>query len=126
MSNAAAAPASVSRRVAMGAGWVFAWRLATRNLGLLSTLVLVRLLQPSDFGLVALATGFIDAADALSAIGVQDALVRAPVTDRDLYDTGFALSLLRGVLTAALIAAIAWPIGDFFADRRLSVVMLAL
>jgi O-antigen/teichoic acid export membrane protein len=110
----------------MGAGWVVAWRLATRNLGLLSTLVLVRLLQPSDFGLVALATGFIDAVDALSDICVQDALVRAPVIDRDLYDTGFGLSVLRGLLTAALIAALAWPIGDFFADGRLAVVMLAL
>lgn len=124
MSNATTA--SVSRRVAMGAGWVVAWRLATRNLGLLSTLVLVRLLQPSDFGLIALATGFIDAVDALSDICVQDALVRVPVVDRDLYDTGFGLSVLRGVLTAALIAALAWPIGDFFADGRLAVVMLAL
>ena len=43
--------------------------------GLVSTLVLVRLLQPADFGLVALATGFINSVDALSAIGVQDALV---------------------------------------------------
>jgi O-antigen/teichoic acid export membrane protein len=124
MSNVTAE--SVSRRVVRGAGWVFAWRLATRNLGLLSTLVLVRLLQPSDFGLVALATGFTDAVDALLAIGVQDALVRAPIADRDMYDTGFGLSVLRGVLTAALIAALAWPIGAFFDDPRLVVVMLAL
>jgi lipopolysaccharide exporter len=118
--------ASVSKRAAMGASWIIAWRMATRNLGLLSTLILVRLLQPSDFGLVALATGFINAVDALSAIGVQDALVRAPAPDRDMYDTGFGLSILRGCLTALLIAAIAWPVGTFFNDARLSVVMLAL
>jgi len=62
----------------------------------------------------------------LLAIGVQDALVRAPIADRDMYDTGFGLSVLRGVLTAALIAALAWPIGAFFDDPRLVVVMLAL
>jgi lipopolysaccharide exporter len=110
----------------MGAGWIIAWRMATRNLGLISTLILVRLLQPADFGLVALAAGFIASVDALSAIGVQDALVRARSLDRDLYDTGFGLSVLRGLLTAAVIAAIAWPVGDFFNDFRLSVVMLAL
>lgn len=51
-------PQSVSSRVAKGTGWVVAWRMASRNLGLVSTLVLVRLLRPEDFGVVALATGF--------------------------------------------------------------------
>lgn len=106
--------------------WVIAWRMATRNLGLLSTLVLVHLLQPTDFGLVALAAGFINSVDALSAIGVQDALVRAPDPDRAMYDTGFSLGILRGLLTALLVAAIAWPVGSFFNDFRLSVVMVAL
>jgi O-antigen/teichoic acid export membrane protein len=120
-----AAP-SVSQRAARGAGWIIAWRIATRNIGLVSTLILVRLLRPSDFGLVALATGFISSVDALSAIGVQDALVRTPQLNRDLYDTGFGLSVLRGVFTAALIAGIAWPVAAFFNDPRLTVVMLAL
>ena len=120
------ASSSVSARAAAGAGWIIAWRVVTRNIGLLSTLILVRLLQPADFGLVALATGFISSVDALSAIGVQDALVRAPVLDRDMYDTGFSLSILRGMLTALLIAVIAWPVGNFFDDARLAVVMLAL
>lgn len=117
---------SISQRAATGAGWIIAWRMATRNIGLLSTLVLVRLLQPSDFGLVALATGFIGSIDALSAIGIQDALVRAPKLDRDLYDTGFGLSVLRGLLTSLLVAAIAWPVGAFFNDSRLAVVLLTL
>jgi lipopolysaccharide exporter len=120
-----AAP-SLSQRAAMGAGWIIAWRLATRNIGLLSTLVLVRLLAPTDFGLVALATGFINSVDALSAIGVQEALVRAPDVDRDMYDAGFALSVLRGLLTALLVAAISLPAGGFFDDPRLTIVMLAL
>jgi lipopolysaccharide exporter len=113
-----AASPSIAQRVAMGAGWIIAWRLATRNIGLLSTLVLVRLLQPADFGLVALATGFINSIDALSAIGVQDALVRTPVLDRDMYDTGFSLNVLRSVVTAVMIAVIAWPVAEFFDDRR--------
>ena len=126
MTNSEATAPSVSHRTATGAGWIIAWRMATRNIGLVSTLILVRLLQPSDFGLVALATGIISSVDALSAIGVQDALVRAPDLDRELYDTGFGLSLLRGILTALLIALIAWPAARFFGDARLIVVMLAL
>ncbi len=121
-----AAASSVAQRALTGAGWIIAWRVVTRNVGLLSTLILVRLLQPADFGLVSLATAFINSVDALSAIGVQDALVWAPVLDRDLYDTGFGLSALRAGVTAALVMLLAWPISVFFDNPRLTVVMLAL
>jgi lipopolysaccharide exporter len=110
----------------MGAGWIIGWRAVSRNIGLVSTLILVRLLQPSDFGLIALASGFITSIDALSAIGVQDALVRSPAVDRQLYNVGFTISVLRGALTALIIAGIAWPTGLFFGDLRLTMVMIVL
>ena len=119
---------SVSQRTAAGAGWIIAWRVATRNIRLVRrTLILVRLLQPADFGLVALATGIISSVDAISAIGVQDALVRAPDLDAArCASTGFGLSIVRGILTALLIAVIAWPLAGFIGDGRLTIVMLAL
>ena len=117
---------SVARRVAAGTGWVIAWRMATRNLGLISTLILVRLLNPEDFGLVALAMGFVTTVDALSAIGVQDALVREPSPGRDMYDAAFTINAIRGVLTATIIACIAWPTAAFFKEPRLVEVMMAL
>lgn len=117
---------SLSLRTAKGAGWVIAWRVVTRNLGLLSTLVLARLLTPDDFGLVAIATGFIAAAEALSAVGVQDALIREAKLDREMYDTAFTMTVLRGAATAGIIALSAWPIGSFFGDQRLVPILLAL
>ncbi|HLY45602.1 MAG TPA: lipopolysaccharide biosynthesis protein [Stellaceae bacterium] len=124
--NATEPQAALSLKTAKGAGWVIAWRLATRNLGLVSTLVLARLLAPDDFGLVAIATGFIAAVDALSAVGVQDALVREPTLDRDLYDTAFTMNFMRSALTAAVIAVAAWPVAGFFGDLRLMPILLAL
>ncbi len=126
MSDEGTRSVSIAERAAFGAGWVIAWRMVSRNLGLVSTLILVRLLQPADFGLVALAAGFINAIDSLSTIGVHDALVRSPTINRALYNTGFTLNVIRGLLTAAAIVAIALPVGHFFDDPRLSVVMLAL
>ncbi len=117
---------SIASRTAKGAGWVIAWRLMTRFIGLGSTLVLVRLLQPEDFGLVAIASGFIMAADALSSIGVQDAMVREPHPDRAMYDTAFTLSVLRGLLSAVMILAVAWPIARFMDEDRLVPVLAAL
>ncbi|HWT09257.1 MAG TPA: oligosaccharide flippase family protein, partial [Roseomonas sp.] len=99
------AEAGILARTARGAGWVVAWRMATRLLGLVSTLVLARLLLPEDFGLVALATSFAFALDACLALGVGDQIVRAHEPDRDMYDTAFTINLLRGLLVGAMVAA---------------------
>ena len=117
---------ALTGRIAASTGWIVAWRFATRNLGLLSTLILVRLLDPADFGLVALGTAFAGTVDALSAFGVQDALMRLQAPTRDSYDTAFGLGVLRGLLTGAIIAAGAWPVAAFFNEPRLVYVLLAL
>jgi lipopolysaccharide exporter len=117
---------SLGARTAKGAGWLIAWRLISRLLGVVNTVVLVRLLLPSDFGLVALATSLAVAVDGLSYIGVLDALVRERVLDRSLYDTGFTMNLLRGILTALIIVACAWPAARFFGDARLTTIFLVL
>jgi O-antigen/teichoic acid export membrane protein len=73
-----------------------------------------------------LATSLSFAIDGLSYIGVQDALIREPVLDRTLYDTGFTMNILRGCLTALIIVACAWPAAWFFGDARLVAIFLAL
>jgi lipopolysaccharide exporter len=118
--------ASLSARTAKSAGWTVGWRLVTRNLGLLSTLVLVRLLSPADFGLVALATGFVGMVDALSMLGPQDVIIREIAPDRDLYDTAFTMNFMRGLATAVIVAGAAWPVAAFFSEPRLTAVLLAL
>lgn len=113
-------------RTMRGAGWVVAWRMMTRVLGMASTLVLVRLLAPADFGLVALATAFAMALDVCLSIGVDDQIVRAQSPTRALYDTAFTLNLMRCVAVAGLVALAAAPAADFFTDARLQGVLLAL
>ena len=117
---------SVLARTASGAGWIVGWRMASRLLGVASTLILVRLLSPADFGLVALGTTFTVAVDTFSAIGVEDALVREPAPSAAMYDTAFTLTLLRALLTALLIAVAAIPVAGFFHEPRLANVLLAL
>lgn len=117
---------SILARTARGAGWVVAWRMLTRLLGLVSTLVLVRLLSPEDFGLVALATAFAVALDVSLSIGVEDQIVRAAHPTRALYDTAFTLNLMRALAVALLLAGTAEMAAGFFGDPRLEDVLLAL
>lgn len=126
--NQASAHASRSlmARAAHGFAWVFAWRMATRIMGLGSTLVLVRLLAPAEFGIVAIALSFIGSIDQFSQIGVEEALIRLPSPDRRHYDTAFTMIALRCALIAVLTVAAAWPVAAFFKEPRLIGIMLAI
>jgi lipopolysaccharide exporter len=115
---------SVSRKMIIGTGWMLIWRLATRVLGFASTLVLARLLAPSDFGLLAMAVTFSTAVDALSEIGVGDALVRREEQGLRLHDTAFTLQVLRGLLTGAIVALAAPLASKWFGEPRLTAVLL--
>jgi O-antigen/teichoic acid export membrane protein len=121
-----ASTGSVFARTARGTGWLIAWRMATRLLGLASTVVLVRLLAPEDFGLIALATSFTLVVEAVALIDVEDAVTRERAPGRDVYDTAFTLGLLRGLAIGGMIAALAFPAARFFAEPRLAPVIFAL
>ncbi|WP_372620654.1 oligosaccharide flippase family protein [Falsiroseomonas sp.] len=124
--SAEAQRGSILSRTAMGAGWMFAWRMTTRFLGLFSTLVLVRLLTPADFGLFSLAFAVIATLETVLATGVEAQLIRARQTSRALYDTVFTMNVIRGVLLALLMVAFAAPAAAFFREPRLESVVQVL
>jgi O-antigen/teichoic acid export membrane protein len=117
---------SLFARTASGAGWMIAWRASTRLLGLASTLILVRLLAPSDFGLISLAASFVLIVDAATFIGVEDSLVRGAAPSRALLDTAFTLNVLRAGLSAIVIACLAAPAAAFLSEPALETVILLL
>ena len=117
---------SLSRRAAIGTGWLIGFRVLTRTLGLISTLALARILVPADFGLVAMATAFSAAVDSLSQIGVQDALLRRREDDRSLLDTAFTLQALRGLITGGIVAISATTVARLLNEPRLVPVLLVL
>ena len=124
--DATAPRGSILERTARGAGWVFAWRLATRLLGFVSTLVLVRLLSPADFGLVALATVFATTIEVVLILGVEDQIIRTPNPQPSLYHTAFTLNLLRAAFIGLLVVLAAAPGARFFEAPRLEDVLIAL
>ena len=64
----------IGRRMAKGAAWMLAARFFDRITGLISISILARLLNPSDFGLLALAWAVIGLIRMLSAFGPRPAL----------------------------------------------------
>lgn len=114
----------VGRRVAVSSALMIAARFAVRGIGILSALILVRLLQPEDFGLVALAAVFITMAEVTTQTGMGMAVVRRADADRDFYDTAWTLNLLRSLLLGGLLAATAEWQADLLDEPRISGVVM--
>jgi lipopolysaccharide exporter len=117
---------SILSRTARGAGWTIGWRLTTRLIGFCSTLILVRLLTPEDFGIVSLASGFFQAMDSVAGFGVEGAIIRADRADRAIYDAGFTVNIVRGALTCIVLIVCATPVSRFFDNAHLVDVIYVL
>jgi lipopolysaccharide exporter len=117
---------SLGRQVAIGAAFMIGGRLAMRLISVVSTLILVRLLVPEDFGIVALAAALFTVADTLTATGYAVLLVRRETADRDAYDTAFTLNLLRCLLLGALTIATASLQAALFGEPRIGPVLMVV
>jgi len=116
----------LGKKIATGAGWMIAMRLADRALGLVSTLILARLLVPQDFGLVALATSFLAALEVLGTFSFDFALIQNQSADKRHYDTAWTITVIYGAVTAVALAVSAPLAAKFFDEPRLVAVMLVL
>ena len=89
-----------------GAAWMMAMRWGVRGIGLISTVVLARLLIPSDFGMVAMAMVFVGLITQLLDFGLEFGLLRNPHAKRKHYDTTWTIRLLQvGGIAVLLVGA---------------------
>ena len=110
----------------MGAAWMVAARFLVRSLGLISTLILARLLVPEDFGLVAIGVSMMQLLKNISDFGVAKAVVKYRDAGPDLLDTLFTLSFIRGVVTLALLVVTSFFASTLFDEPRSRIVFLAV
>ncbi|MBA4175629.1 MAG: phosphoesterase [Leptothrix sp. (in: Bacteria)] len=113
-------------RMARGAAWLVMFRLVERGIGLISTLILVRLLVPDDFGLIAMATSILAALELMGAFSFDLALIQNQSATRKHYDTAWTFDVLFGLLKAAGMCMAAAPAALFFSEPRVEAVMYAL
>ena len=116
----------MSSRALTGAAWMVGFRMCSRLLGLASTLVLARLLNTADFGIVAIAFTISAAFNSLSNVGVTESLVRHKEVGQDVLDTGFTIQMIKGLVCGGLVAAVAPLASEWYADPRLQNVMYVM
>lgn len=117
---------NLGSKVAKGAVWMVAMRFIERAIGLVSTLILARLLIPEDFGVVAMAMAVIAFVEIAGQFGFDIALIRDQNATRAQYDSAWTISVIYGAFGGALLAVAAGPAATFFSDPRLEPIIYVL
>jgi len=103
--------------------WAFAESILGALTGLLSTLVIGRLITPAELGRAGAAMAVIGLVEIATALGIGDALVRSRSIHTTLTDSAFvglvALSGAGALLCVALAAPLAW----LYQDRGVGVLL---
>jgi O-antigen/teichoic acid export membrane protein len=111
-------------RLAKGAMWVAGARLIVNLIGFASTIMLARLLLPSDFGLVAIASTVAALLSTITDLSVGAALVQHRDPKSYHYDSAWTLNMLRAGLLAGIVMLLAKPLAGFYGEPHLADVLL--
>ena len=98
----------------------------TRAIGIVSMVVLARLIEPEAFGLIALATICIGFFEMLQAIGIERYLIIQTKLSDELMNSSWTLQILTRFSVCTLLLISADFIADFFNEPQLALIIHVL
>lgn len=116
-------PGTLTRMALSGGLWTTLSTLITKGLGGVKTVILARLLSPSDFGLMGLALVIVGTVNHFSYPGLYTALIQKEELAREDLEAGWWIHALRGTFLFLLAFVLAGTIAEFYEERRLQLVL---
>ena len=111
---------------ARGAIWSLAAQWGIKMSGLVTFVILARILAPEQFGVMALASTLAFVLTLLADFGFSAYLIQATNPDQRTFSTAFWVSVSTSAALALLLVALAWPLSDFFEAPEAAPVIAAL
>lgn len=103
--------------------WTLVSRMIMQAITWSSTIIAVRLLTPTDYGIVAVATVFSNYLQLLGEAGLGSALVQRQIRDRPTLRAVFTVLLALSILLAGIVFSLAPLVGTAFKEPRTVPVM---
>jgi O-antigen/teichoic acid export membrane protein len=116
----------LSRASVRGTAWLTVQGWTVNGTSLIVFVILGRLLEPKDFGLVAAATVIVLFLRLVVDAGISGKIVQRPSLEPELIDTAFWVALGAGTVLAGLSIALAPLTADLFGQPRLAPVIRVL
>jgi PST family polysaccharide transporter len=113
-------------RIVNGLAWTAAAKGVTQALTWTSTLIVVRLLAPADYGLVGMAAAYLGLATVLSEFGVGTAVVYLRDLTEDQVAQLNVLAISLGALTCVTCAGLAPAVAAFFQNPTVRPIVMVM
>ncbi|MBK1849816.1 oligosaccharide flippase family protein [Marinobacter sp. 1-4A] len=110
---------STVKKLFQSSGLLVGIRFFQRSLGLISTLILARLLTPEDFGIVAVSALIIHFSDVLSNTGIQQYIVQAEDSSDETVNTAWTLNLGLKTVVCLILYILLPGISWFYDDPNI-------
>ncbi len=123
---AGASTASLDHKLVHGLAWTGTLKWAAQIVSWLSTLIVVRLLTPADYGIMGMAALYLGLIQMLSEFGVGAAVVTLQSLEPKQVSQLNTLSVAFGIAGFLLSCAAAYPLGLFFHSQKLPPVVMVV
>lgn len=114
---------SLRRKTITGLIWTFSQQFGVQSISFFITIILARILAPSEFGLIAMLSVFISIGSSLMESGLTSSLIRATDADQKDYSTIFFFNLIGSVVIYAIVYFLAPFISLFYHQEILTSVL---
>jgi teichuronic acid exporter len=116
---------SIQRKAISALKWATAAKLVVQIASWAGTLVVVRLLTPVDYGLMAKVSVVCAIAGAIAELGLESAIVRAPNLTRDDLRKIYGVALLFGAAITSVVIAASPLLSTLFREPKLTLPIAA-
>lgn len=99
--------------------WVAIEKYSIMGIHLIVTMILARLLSPSDFGVITLASVCLAFISLLSEMGLGPAVIQQQEMSQKDIDSTFTFTILVGAFFSLVYFALSWSIADFYHNEKL-------
>lgn len=113
----------IRKQVLSGTFWTFLQTFGTQGITFVVSIILSRLLLPSEFGLIAMLSVFIALGGSFINSGLSQSLIRTIDPDEDDYSTVFFFNLVVSLLIYFLIFLLAPYIANFYNQSELNIIV---
>jgi lipopolysaccharide exporter len=115
---------STKQQTASGVFWTSISTFAIAIIQFLQLALLARLLEPNDFGLMAMAMVVIGFANAFADMGISNAIIHHQTVSRNQLSSLYWLNILAGIGVCLLVISLSPAIAQFYNEPRLTRLML--
>jgi len=114
---------NLSQKVSRGALWITVGTICGRGLGLISSIILARLLLPSDYGIMAIATAIIGLTESLTQTGFSSALIQKQKKPEEFLNTAWTFELVKYLFLFLILFILAPIFANFFNEPAANIVL---